>query len=459
MRLLDTKVRYFDNTSLGISPLMSEWGSINKVLDDCLVNGSSTQNIISIHTTVDDENQGSYWISTVVLSSKHNFVKDVSVIEISGCLEQKYNTKHRVQSIEDDRITIAFDKESCPEKPLDTLITEIATIKLASLGYKKAFVGVDKSVYKSDNSDNKGLFLRVDSSCPEGYDPTWAKFARVSMYNEMTHVDDYVIKEGKYKTPYYPEDPNRCEEPLGSGESGIYGESKWYFSTNNLGATQDSYGCTEPGPFEFKIIGDDKTFYFIVSLIGAGQYWQKVGYCFGEYESIITRPNNDNYILCCHEVNMPADSAWSWYATSGFREAHSAFARANNSSGKYIVDNSFQEFSHNKHVKVDFISLLTSNAISGTDTGISYNAYYSDLNFVEVYLKAFFTRAMRLQGKMRGYYFIANNIQENIYTLIRDKKVIKPKTSDLRFIVSDITYASSGNIGTAFVAFQLNNWR
>lgn len=458
MRLLDTEVKYFDNNSKGISSIINQWGSMINILDDCLVDGGEYLPVISISTTEDILEPERYWLSTIVLDSNHGFLKDLSVVEITGCTEQAYNTTHRVQDVSVDRITIAFDKKVYTEKPQDSLLEDVINIRLAPLGYNKVFEGDNKAVYRSGNLNNNGMYLRVDSSCPVGYDPTWTKFARVSMYSDMDFVDDFLVREGRFKVPYYPEEPYRAEIPRGSGPTGYYGESKWYYSTTNVGQMQESHGSAQPGPFEFNIIGDDKTFYFLIRLVGVTQYWQKVCYCFGEYSAILTKPSTDTHILCAHESNIQANSYQGWYQNPGFWESGNVFARTNNSSGKYIVDTSFQELSNNRHVKVDFMTLLSTSMASGRDTSISYNPYYTDLNFLEVYLRAFFPRATKLQGSMRGYHMIGNNLQENPYSFLKEKLIISPKNTNIKFVLMHTLYANSSNVVDTFISFKLNNW-
>ena len=140
--------------------------------------------------------------------------------------------------------------------------------------------------------------MRVDDSCPLGYDPSWLKFARVSMYSEMDSIDDFYPRTGRLKAPYYVDDPVRAEVPSGNGIKGRYGESKWYYSSRT---DWDNYGENSPptfaGPREYEFIGDSKTFYFFNSLESYYVGNQKMGKCFGEYIDIDSVNNINNHIL------------------------------------------------------------------------------------------------------------------------------------------------------------------
>lgn len=469
MRLLDTNTRFFNEKSKGVPPLNNSWGSLLKVLDSCLVEGSEKQPVISISTTEDSEYPQLYWISTIVLNSGHSFEKEYSVVKIEGCLEEAYNTVHRVQESNEFNIKIALDKNIYPEKPKDSFITETIFIKLAPLGFSKIFSEDQIGVYKSSNLDNNSCFLRVDNSCPIGYDPTWIKFARVSMYSDMKSIEDFHPRPGRLKAPYYPEDPLRAESSLGTGATGIYGESKWYHSVNAGSNSIEAQGASHGGPFAFDIIGDDRTFYITINLRGYTEYWQRVGYCFGEYLPIASKTSKDfNFILCSHEFNKPANnsSVFSYDTNPGRAESNSAFGRANNSVGKYFFDSSYDGLIISKHIKGSFFSLLI-GSYSGYDTGFSFNQYYTEITFAEVYIRLFYPRATVFGGKMRGYHFINSNISSDSFHLNPKVKDIFNSTlidgSKVKLGLFNIFHSKSSAtdfnaMGNLLVAFKLNNW-
>lgn len=470
-RLLDTDVRFISNVE-ATAKLMNEWGSLTQVLDEVLTVGSNEQQILSI-TTIEDPEDSRYWLSTIVLNTGHKFEKELHVVSISGVSVNEYNNVFRVQETTQNSINIAFLKETQIEKPLDVVNTAEAKIKLAPLGYEIVFTDTNKRVYKSKNPNANICYLRVDDSCPLGYDPSWLKFARVSMYSEIESIDDFYPKQGRLKAPYYVEDPVRAEVPSGTGPKGRYGESKWYYSSRT---DWDNYGENSPptfaGPREYEFIGDSKTFYFFNSLESYYVGNQRIGRCFGEYLDIDSVNNVNNHILCSHEWPTTADNTyWNgryinhYGGNPGRWESTSTFSRLRDSWGKYILNNEQSLDVLQNHVKVEFTNSMTGN-LSGRDTGYSFNQYTLNLNFFEVYIRAFFPNKTVFKGKMRGYYFIGNNLQDFRSRIPEHKQIITDIRGNdcLKFLMLSSFQNWSGNNvewdGWQYsrVAFKLNNW-
>ncbi len=469
-RLLDTNVRFFSNVET-TAQIINEWGSLTKVLDEALVTGSNEQDILSI-TTIEDPEDSRYWVSTVILNTGHKFTKELHVVAISGVSSNEYNTVFRVQDTTNNSVQIAFLKELQEDKPLDVVNTAGAKIKLAPLGYEIAFTDTNKRVYKSKDPSVNVCYLRVDDSCPIGYDPSWLKFARVSMYSEMNDIDDFYPRTGRLKAPYYVDDPVRAEVPSGTGTKGRYGESKWYYSSRT---EADNYGeNTTPsfaGPREYELIGDSKTFYFFNSLESYNIGNQRIGKCFGEYLDIDNN-NINNHILCSHEWPTTADNThWNgihlnhYGSNPGRWESTSTFSRLRDSWGKYILNNEQSVDILQNHVKVEFINSMAGN-LSGRDTGYSFNQYTLNLNFFEVYIRAFFPNKTVFKGKMRGYYFIGNNLQDFRSRVPAHKQIITDIRGNdcLKFLMLSSFQSWSGNNVEwdgwqhSRVAFKLNNW-
>lgn len=469
-RLLDTNIRFFSNVET-TAQIINEWGSLTKVLDEVLVTGSNEQDILSITTTEDPEDSR-YWLSTIILNTGHKFTKELHVVAISGISSSEYNTVFRVQDTTKNSIQIAFLKELQEDKPLDVVNTTGAKIKLAPLGYEIAFTDTNKRVYKSKDPNVNVCYLRIDDSCPIGYDPSWLKFARVSMYSEMESIDDFYPRTGRLKAPYYVDDPVRAEVSVGTGPKGRYGESKWYYSSRD----GDNYGenatPTFAGPREYEFIGDSKTFYFFSSLECSSVWGQRIGKSFGEYTDLDTTNNINNHILCAHEWPTTAENtAWNGrylvytWANPGRWESTSTFSRLRDNWGKYILNNEQSVDILQNHVKVEFINSMAGN-LSGRDTGYSFNQYTLNLNFFEVYIRAFFPNKTVFKGKMRGYYFIGNNLQDFRSRIPEHKQIITDIRGNdcLKFLMLSSFQNWSGNNVEwdgwqhSRVAFKLNDW-
>lgn len=461
-RLLDTNVRYFDN-NVTTAQLKNEWGSIVKVLDEVLVYGSNEQNILSI-TTVEDVQDSRYWVSTILLNENHKFEKDLHVVEITDSVESKYNKLFRVQEAGSNFIKIAFLKSDTPVQPVD-INTSQAKIKLAPLGYKITISADNKRVYTSADPKANPCYLRVDDSCPPGYDPTWVKFARVSMFSDIQEIDDVQPRPGRLKAPYFTHNPVVSEVPSGSGPKARYGFSKWYYATQD-----DYYGIIETripnnnGPFPFDIIGDAKTFYFFPGLVGYEYWFQKVGYAYGEYLDYETESNINNQLLCAHERIESAETSVGYtYNNPGKTEDRSAFSRLYNQQGKFMfnpdqsVNNTFS------HIKFEFIS-TTNAALSGRDTGFSYTSNYQSLNLLPIFLRGFLTGRTVFKGKVRGYHFVGNNLQDYKDRYPKHKSIVDNlKNTNKKFIL--LTCFQSWGSGAEWdswqnsrIAFLLNNW-
>ena len=468
-RLLDTNVRFIDfNTTT--NQIKNEWGSLVKVLDEVLITGCNEQDVLSIITIKDPEDDR-YWLSTVTLNTNHKFEKDIHVVEIKGASDSNFNTVFRVQDVGSNFIKIAFDKTKTPNKPTDVTSTGVK-IKLAPLGYVKTYSDTNKAIYKTGSGNT--CYLRVDDSCPAGYDPTWTKFARVGIYSDIINFDDVQPRPGRLKAPYYPEDPFRNEIPKGSGVTGFYGEAKWYYAVKSgSGNPVETDVVDNNNNAPFQVIGDNRTFYLFNCLFNNsnGSGWQDVGRCFGEYLNLDNPNDPNNHILCSHEWYGAANSSSDYYGNShlaasstnpGRWETRNTFSRLNSTWGKYILNN-MSNNSMDSHVKVVFMAAIQGN-LSGRETGISFNQFRQKINFIKVYLRAFYRDNTVLLGKMRGYYFIGNNLQDSPNFIPSHKSILDDSSQNKKFIL--LTCFQSWHGGSteyshyqwSRIAFELNNW-
>ena len=464
MRLLDTDVRYFDSTCFDSPKIPNAWGGFITILDYALVLGSPSQPVLSLNTKSSDEESGGYWLATVLLNPGHKFKKDLSVVEISGSSDPRYNSLFRVQDvIGEDKITIAFDKSIVLEKPKD-LTEPGVSIKLAPLGYEKSYESLNKAAYRSLQTNKKSnMYLRVDNSNPEGYDPTWAKFARVSVISDMEYIDDYEFRSGRVKIPHELNEYSKAEQSFGTGTSGIFGSSKWY---QRLYFSSYLYETTVPpeGLGDWELIGDSKTFYFFPDVgLNTTGYRGRGGYCFGEYESNI--PSDYNYILCCYyRLNLRAsDTIGEYHYNPGLLEKYNNFSRTNSIEGNLLMNSQASStLAHGVSEKFRMhCSPAENNSSSGDiSTDIKLEPFKLNINFLPLSIKS---ESKLFKGYMRGYRFILNDLQEfkkvgidiafksvvsNFYKSYNEKYVLL-KTSICR---------ASSEPGNTLVAFKLNNW-
>lgn len=458
-RLLDTNVRYFDNT-VTTSQLNNSWGCLVDVLDEVLLKGSNEQSILSI-ITVEDPEDSNYWLSTIYLNPNHKFEKEIDVVEIKGVGDPVFDTVFRVQSVAENYITVAFDKLKTAVKPSDFSTLSNATVKLAPLGYIKTFSESGKAIYKTGSGND--CYLRVDNTTPTGYDPSWLKFARVSIYSEINSFYDFYPRPGRLKAPYYTDDPVRAETEKGSGSSGSYGESKWYYGGKNNSTGQEA-SATDNFTCNFEIIGDDKTFYFFIRNKEAYNVFLRIGYCFGHYENIFDINNINNHILCSTQYSGNSSDSGPYYYSEnpGGWERYTPFGRVQNSIGKYLLNSLI---SGGEHLRATFAAIGI-NGSTSRDTYFNFKREIQKLNYSEVFLKAIAPSNSYLIGKMRGYYMIANNLQDDdfrkpelksvycVNDLGKNKYFINLSVG-IRWTSGDTEYSSfqHGRIG-----FLLNDW-
>lgn len=464
-RLLDTNVRYFDNT-VTTSQLNNSWGCLVDVLDEVLLRGSNEQSILSI-LTIEDPEDSNYWISTIYLNPNHKFEKEIHVIEIKGVGDPVFDTVFRVQSVAENYITIAFDKLKTEVKPSDFSTVFNATVKIAPLGYLKTVSETNKAIYKTKNNS---FYLRVDNSCPTGYDPSWIKFARVSIYNAIDNLDDYYPRIGRLKAPYYTDEPLRAETSKGSGTSGSYGESKWYYggSSSNSEGIEAINTNIKTGNYPFEIIGDKDTFYLFIANKMYYIEEERVAYCFGKYINNRDKNDSNNCILCCTEYSGLANARGPYFYSEnpGGWERLNAFGRIRNSTGKYILNNLINSHTLSNSMKVSFTSIGIVSATSRS-TDFNYSKYDQTVNYSEVRLRGHYDLGTFYLGKMRGYYMIANNLQDYTVTQPDFKKTYKVvdesgNTNTFLILQVGIRWTSGSTEYNDYqrgrVAFKLEDW-
>lgn len=434
MRLLDTDTRYLDQDSFNIPKLNNEWGAMVLTLDQALVEGTEAQEVLSITTTEDTEYVDKYWITTLVLNSNHGFKKNLSVIKITGSLINSYNGLFRVQDVSSNSIKIAFDKVIIANKPEDISDTTGIQISTAPLGFEVSFESLHKRVYKSRNPKAKQAYLRLDNSCPQNYDPTWAKFSRVSMFSDIDDIEDYSFRLGRYKAPCFESNYDAVE--LDSNDV--------WFNTSSSYHAHTFYPRTSSrvrGIPNFFILGDSKTFYVYLQevLNNDSSYYSDAIYTFGEYTKIMyledplpiilftaTKYDNDNYMLYSPRVSFWHDST----------------------TAKYLFNSDFNfNFTTQKHDNWSF--WLSNNYRSGGDTRINFKVYKNELayNLFPKYVRTHRREGVFLEGCMRGLYDFMSNFKDTPVYTPKHLEIIKTDTLYLTlrlrdYDIQDVSFAA-----------------
>ena len=168
--------KFYYSTMKGAPIISSNWGSLLKALRIVLVDGFNKNPIIS--NTVEEGLR------------KFTFVEDPGyllhqVVTLSGCITNpELNGEYRVQKIE------GFSVYLSTEDVISTLGGDMFLLT-SPMGWSEVFTGTDKAVFKAKDTLKNPFFLRIDNSLPTGYDPSWGKFARVTMAEYMVDIDDF----------------------------------------------------------------------------------------------------------------------------------------------------------------------------------------------------------------------------------------------------------------------------
>lgn len=454
-RLLDTSVKYFDSFQNNFEELKVEWGETVKMLDATLCNGTTPINVLSITTKEDEDTkyEGKYWISSITLEGNSlGLYNELSVIEIQSCPIETYNREFRVQKAEGNTIKVAFDKETFPDKPKDVISIEGTTLRQPPLGYEIVDQVEHKRLYTSKDEDFN-FRLRVDNSCPKGYDPSWSKFSRVSIYNETDRIDDYEVTMARCKAPYSITDPNRAEESSGSGSGGVFGYTKWYQNLgNNSHISYETYSTASTS--YWRVIGDSKTFYFLITDFKSYQndHWNV--YSFGLYRKYLDLNSNLNCMLVSYADGRTANSGTHYGKLSNFPVLDEYI-------GKFLLDLSQENNQYMPNESPGFClwSIGIPSSISGT--GKTYSSLvqsHPKINLFPVYMRSNGSMPTII-GIMRGYHYIGTDLK-----FLTDRKMIEPKTVKFDreqkkyFVFLSATGYANNNYLHGYISFSLENW-
>lgn len=169
--MLDTSVKYFNNTMSGAPALPSSAGSLITLLDACLVNGFDQ---VTLNSLVVADN-----VATGTVNPNHNFTMTGNtgpVILIAGATPSELNGEWRIASIPGST-TFTFITSGITNQTA----TGTITAKRAAAGWTKALSGTNKAAYSRTAFGVTSMLLRVDDT--PGMYPT------LTMYETMTSVD------------------------------------------------------------------------------------------------------------------------------------------------------------------------------------------------------------------------------------------------------------------------------
>lgn len=440
MRNLDIKTKYFDQNSFQIPQLENTWGCMVNMLDVALVNGSDTQDVLSINIQEDLKYPESYWIATLELNFGHGFKEGLSVVKITGSSVPEYNNTFRVQEVTTTSIAIAFKKTDFINMPAKVPGTLGIQIKLEPLGYTKAFEGFQKAVYKVNTREDKFCYLRVDNSCPDGYTPSWAKISRISMLSEMKDIDDYDYKRGRKKAPTFT-NYNLSEE-------------SWYtvwFNTRDSSSNGINYKTATAPIDSFILIGDSETFYLHLRNI---RYYSTTSmldstYVFGKYNKYIYKEDPFPFIL---RVSRRQTTTSDFFE---FQNDQGSITR-DGTMGKYVFSTEAEKLL-SRDSSDTYGLLLGDDMHSGANTRVNFLPYNNEinLNLFPMNLRFFRPGNTVLEGKYRGLYSFVGNLQDSKHLAPEIYRAFDSENKSYIRIPDRSEYV--GTVETTF-AILLNDW-
>lgn len=221
--VVDTSVKFFNNTMVGAPALTGAAGSLVALLDACLKDGFDLKTLSSLVV--------SGGVATATYTGSHSAVQDcvILIAGVTGTLVA-LNGEQKVTSKSATTNTVTF-ATNAP----DGIASGTITMKMAPAGWLKPF-GTNPAVYKSADPAASGCCLRVDD--------TTTLFARVVGYESMSDVSTGV---GAFPTPaqmsgggYWP----KSIQTTGAVDWYLFADSRMFFFAPVPGKSQSSaYLC------------------------------------------------------------------------------------------------------------------------------------------------------------------------------------------------------------------------
>lgn len=319
-----TKTKFIYDGMVGAPTLTMTRGDLVKLLKTVLVDGFNERTPTSFET--DNETL----IITVTFDSGHGFYPD-QVVSLTGATDESLNKEYRVLYADSTQIHIKNNL------PITGGITGDIRIKVAPLGYTLEYDNISASgtaCFKNKHTTSPSILKIIDAVPPNGYDTRWARYARVVAGKEIDTNGDFL---SNMKIPRHNTYPDMEKTGNGvSGAGGIHGLMKWdyvLYMTTDYGATEvdQNYGSY---PTNWRIIGDDKTFYLMIKPMGR-YYSQYNILSFGCYKSNTNL--TDDFILTGSQREIVSNTSGNGKSGVAWRMG---FTKSDQTVGNFIYKNS-----------------------------------------------------------------------------------------------------------------------
>lgn len=313
--------KYITSQALDSPQLKNEYGSLNSFLKIVLTEGFNLREVTSVLIEFEQTTM------KINLPINHGYYVDQIVI-MEGAEQSVFNKEYRVLDYGVDYITVL--------KP-ETMLTNVSTsteltIKVAPLGYTIPYENEEEGVicFKNKSLKSPAILKVIDKLPPNGYESSWAKYGRVVIGQ---HLDEFGNFIRNTKAPFHPDFPEAEKTGNGvSGAPGVHGFAKWEYSIYpNSYETRENITANGIFPTDWKIIGDDKTFYLMIRSQGKNKFnYNLLGY--GNYVSDNAQETS-NVCLQAKDGFMSADSSNNY----SFSRTRNFFGALNSSYSGFIL--------------------------------------------------------------------------------------------------------------------------
>lgn len=405
----NTKNKWFRSTNKNIPQLTNNWGDLVRLLDACLVTGTSEQSIIN--ATVSSDNLETTDIVTFTYLEAHKYYQ-YQVIEVSGSELSAVNGEHRILSVSKDGLSITYK--------IDTSISDVGSLlniktKLASAGWNIRHSETNKRIYQGTSTTGKNCCFFVDNEKHPLVGDNWMKMARVG------YAEDFE----SFEKPLGISIPNNWDNfiPYQSGSDVVMGGFNMvyatYYSPDN-GLMPSS--VPSDGIREWTLIVDDSCFYLLNATSSmAGHNTQYLCHFFGQYDPIIEGWD--------HNVAIAAN-AWTTM------QKNTVFTPSVECGSLYSIDRPF--YSGVTYSNSGENNQLTVRSIHGVDRTGMYNVT-NPLGPTQLFKAFVRDSAGTFLGTMKNFYWTSQ-----MYPFQHNQVFTQDK-----FIYIAVNTSSAGNITQA----------
>lgn len=225
---VDTSVKYFHSAMPGAPVLSGTAGALIAILDACLVNGFGLKTVDSLVVSNN--------VATLTIASGHS-AEIGSVILVAGATPAALNGEQKITAVTGTSASFATSDIT------NQTATGTISMKIAPVGWAKAFSGTNLAAYKPSDPTATGALLRVDD--------TGTKTARVVGYETMTDINT--------GTGPFPTAAQRTGGSYWTKSNAADATARgWMIAADSkfIYFAREFYSTSYPGTYELTVFGD-----------------------------------------------------------------------------------------------------------------------------------------------------------------------------------------------------------